>query len=317
VRNVAAIANQPICQLVSARIQWETGSLWQRLKAQSEHGLAVGALQSIETHTETVEDSGLRFRIHILANLSRKEKARKQQGKTAPANPFLPYEPALYVCDISPTHLCLLNKFNVVDNHFLIVTRQFEPQESWLNQADFEAIARCLSEVKGLVFFNGGKDAGASQPHKHIQIVPQSESMNDFPLDEVIQSTVAQGSVSQSARLPFRHAILPMPSADHQQLTDDAETATEALLSRYRTLLAAVGIRSTNKWQDAQTAPYNFLCTHKWMMVVPRSQEKHADISVNSLGFAGSLLVKNQNKLQQLKATGPLQLLQTVGCQTH
>jgi len=302
---------------VSVRIRWKAGSLWERLKAQSTHGLAVGALQSIETHTETVEDSGLRFRIHILANLSRKEKARQQQGKTAPANPFLPYEPDLYVCDISSTHLCLLNKFNVVDHHFLIVTRQFEPQESWLNQADFEAIARCLLEVKGLVFFNGGQDAGASQPHKHVQIVPQPKSMTDFPLDEVIQSAMEQGNISQSSQLPFRHAILPMPSAGHQQPTEAAETVATALLSRYRTLLAAVGITNTNSWQDAQTAPYNFLCTQKWMMVVPRSQEKHADISVNSLGFAGSLLVKNQDKLQQLKATGPLQLLQTVGCQTH
>ena len=48
-----------------------------------------------------------------------RERARQQQGKTAPANPFLPYEEDLYVCDLSPTHVCLLNKFNVVDHHFL------------------------------------------------------------------------------------------------------------------------------------------------------------------------------------------------------
>ena len=49
------------------------------------------------------------------------------------------------------------------------------------------------------------------------------------------------------------------------------------------------------------------------MMVVPRSQEKYLGISVNSLGFAGSLLVKNEEKLTQLKAVGPLNLLQAVG----
>ena len=41
-------------------------------------------------------------------------------------NPFLPYDPALLVAPISPTHVALLNRFNVVDDHFLIVTRSFE-----------------------------------------------------------------------------------------------------------------------------------------------------------------------------------------------
>ena len=50
------------------------------------------------------------------------------------------------------------------------------------------------------------------------------------------------------------------------------------------------------------------------MMIVPRRQEKYADISVNSLGFAGSLLVKNKEELTQLKALGPMQLLSQVAC---
>ena len=128
------------------RIPWQTGSLWPRLKAQRTHGLRTGALESIETTAEYLESAGMRFVVRILANLSRKEKARKQQGKTIPANPFLPYEKDLYVTDISKTHLCLLNKFNVVDHHFLIVTREYEPQEHWLTLADFEALARCLQK---------------------------------------------------------------------------------------------------------------------------------------------------------------------------
>ncbi|NIO40609.1 MAG: phosphorylase, partial [Burkholderiales bacterium] len=38
-------------------------------------------------------------------------------------NPFLPYGKDLFVSDISETHLALLNKFNVIDYHLLIVTR--------------------------------------------------------------------------------------------------------------------------------------------------------------------------------------------------
>ena len=142
---------------MTGRVPWQPGSLWQKLEAQTAHGLSTGALQSIETVVERVNDSDISFCVYVLANLALNENARMQQGKTTPANPFLPYEEDLYVTDISETHLCLLNKFNVVDHHFLIVTRAFERQENWLTLADFEALAHCLNEVDGLAFFNGAR----------------------------------------------------------------------------------------------------------------------------------------------------------------
>ena len=290
----------------------------------------------METHTEYVEDGGLRFLIHVLANLSRKEKARKQQGKSAPANPFLPYDPDLYVTDISPTHLCLLNKFNVVDNHFLIVTRAYEPQEHWLTQGDFEAIAHCVSELDGLVFFNGGTAAGASQPHKHVQDNPRDSSKSRskeaystvFPIEGIIQSASIQTAPTsdshntplKSTDLPFHHAILPLENSNSENLSsqssaEDIKSIAAQYLNSYHMLLSAVGITSRNQWQGTQSAPYNFLCTRHWMMIVPRSQEKHAGISVNSLGFVGSLLVKDSATLEELKTMGPLHLLRSVSCQ--
>lgn len=305
------------------RTLWQPGSLWQKLKAQSIHGLKVGALRPIETQAEYVEDGGVRFLIHVLANLSLKEKARKQQGKLAPANPFLPYDPDLYVTDISATHLCLLNKFNVVDHHFLIVTREYEPQTNWLTYGDFEAIAHCLAELNGLVFFNGGTVAGASQPHKHMQVIPRADADSDivFPIEPIIQSASTETACSASL-LPFRHAILSLENSFFKQAADgitNIESRAEHYLSCYHTLLNAVGITSDPQgsethWRGVQSAPYNFICTRHWMMIVPRSQEKHAGISVNSLGFVGSLLVKDQTTLEQLKAMGPLNLICSVGC---
>ncbi|MGC1309980.1 MAG: DUF4922 domain-containing protein [Phormidesmis sp.] len=303
------------------RIPWEAGQLLPRLKAQSKHGLQVGALQPIETAIEYIESGGMRFVVRVLANLSRKEKARKQQGKTSPANPFLPYEKDLYVTDISETHLCLLNKFNVVDHHFLIVTREYEPQETWLTLADFEALVCCLAEVDGLAFFNGGMVAGASQPHKHLQVIPYLEELGAeelgaelvaFPIEQIMPFVKRSGGkqaggMVRSPKLPFRHAILPL------NLLPKASITPQTLFTHYHTLLEAVGITSTSNWKGHQTAAYNFLCTRQWMMIVPRAQEKYAGISVNSLGFAGSLLVKNQSKLEQLKKIGPMNLLQQVG----
>lgn len=291
-------------------IPWNAGSLWQKLKAQTQHGLSTGALQPIETATEYVESEGIRFLVRVLANLSRKEKARKQQGKTAPANPFLPYEQDLYVTDISPTHLCLLNKFNVVSHHFLIVTSEFEPQENWLTLADFEALVHCLYEVDGFGFFNGGKTAGASQPHKHLQVVPLVEM--SLPMEVAIAQT--QAGELRSPLLPFEHAVTHLDAiSSTANVTTDYNKAAQSYLDSYQKLLSAVGINSSSNWKGEQTAPYNLLCTKRWMMIVPRSQEKYAGISVNSLGFAGSLLVKNKEKLEQLKQLGPMKLLQQVG----
>ncbi|NJM97745.1 MAG: phosphorylase [Phormidesmis sp. RL_2_1] len=300
-------------------MQWQSGSLWSRLKTQSAHGLRIGALQPIETALEQIDSGGMRFIVRVLAHLSQKEKARRQQARAQqvgmnPTNPFLPYENDLYVCDISPTHLCLLNKFNVVDHHFLIVTRQFEPQENWLTLADFEALTKCLAETDGLAFFNGGKVAGASQPHKHLQVIPYLDGLTAFPIDQLIMLAPAQADgVMRSPLLAFRHAMLPI-EMDAKATTLTWQPSAQQLLISYRRLLRAVKISETPDWKGIQTMAYNFLCTRQWMMVVPRSQEKYAGISVNALGFAGSLLVKNQAGLKQLQAIGPMNLLQQVGC---
>ena len=214
------------------RVPWEAGSLWQKLRAQTQHGLNTGALQSIETEAEYIEDGGIRFLVRVLANLSRKEKARKQQGKTKPANPFLPYEQDLYVTDISQTHLCLLNKFNVVNHHFLIVTRAYEPQENWLTLADFEALGRCLGEVDGLGFFNGGKVAGASQPHKHLQVVPLAEMA--LPIEVAVElaresaekTATENAGVWRSPLLPFEHAIAPLRSQSQRRQRNRSKPAS-------------------------------------------------------------------------------------------
>jgi sulfate adenylyltransferase (ADP) / ATP adenylyltransferase len=338
VRHLAVTVTR-VTPVSAARTVWDSGSFFSKLKAQHDYALATGALQPIETQLEYLPAGDIQFAVRILANVSRKEKARQQQGKTTPANPFLPYEQALYVSDISPTHLCLLNKFNVVDYHFLIVTRQFEAQDSWLNLADFEALVRCLQAVDGLAFFNGGTMAGSSQPHKHLQVVPYTESLTAFPMEQVMmspscveepdpaeESDLAEEPDSKKGRmalvtsplLPFRHAILRGLSVTGLSLKElslkelSEPLSAQHYLACYHRLLTAVGITGSYG-HGLQTAAYNLLCTRQWMLIVPRSQEKYGHISVNALGFAGSLLVRNPEMLAQLRALTPMGLLQQVG----
>ena len=292
----------------------QPGTLWQRVRSQTRHGLQCGALQPIETDCKIVEQAGIPFLVRILHNLSRKDKARKAEAKQSAQsgkdfNPFLPYETDLFVADLSPSHLCLLNKFNVVPHHLLIVTRAFADQETWLTQADFEALWCCLREVEGLAFYNSGAIAGASQRHKHLQLVPfplgEATTDSAIPIEPSIAAANYQNGIGTLPHFPFRHAIAPL------KLSDESPTeAAVQLLARYHQLLAAVG------WdpQTDEVPPYNWLATRQWMLLVPRSQECYQGISINSLGFAGALLVRNQPQLDLLRQCGPLEILSRVAC---
>ena len=58
--------------------------------------------------------------------------------------------------------------------------------------------------------------------------------------------------------------------------------------------------------------PYNQLITRDWMLFAPRSREKWESTSVNALGFAGALLVRDEGELARVRGVGPMQLLRHV-----
>ena len=49
-------------------------------------------------------------------------------------------------------------------------------------------------------------------------------------------------------------------------------------------------------------------------LLLPRTQGFFRSIEVNALGFAGALLVRNQEQLAFLRREGPMTLLRNVGC---
>ncbi len=301
-------------QSVNQEILLKPGTLWTRIQEQTQHGLECGALQSIKTDYEFVEEKGVNFLVRILANLTRKDEAKKKQDKAAKKgkdfNPFLPYEEDLFVADISPTHLCLLNKFNVVENHLLIVTREFESQDSLLNYQDFQAMWACLTEIDGLVFYNGGKIAGASQRHKHLQLVPTPLAPNQkesIPIAPLFASAVFEGDVGRVPDLPFVNGLCRFDS----DLVNSPNDAAQITLELYYKLLKAVNLLTEDT--ENNSIAYNFLATREWMFIVPRSEEHFESISVNSLGFAGALLVRNQEQMQMLKDCKPMEVLKQVG----
>ncbi|MDZ8190022.1 MAG: phosphorylase [Nostoc sp. ChiSLP02] len=295
--------------MVKEKILLQPGTLWASVKERTESALQCGALLSIPTEFEFVEQDGVDFLVRILSNLNRKKAANEKQEKESITsgkefNPFLPYEKDLFVADISYTHVCILNKFNVVDYHLLIITRAFEEQESLLTLEDFTAMWACLADFDGLGFYNSGKIAGASQRHKHLQLVPLPlvPSGIQLPIEPLIKEVQFQNSIATLPKLPFLHAF----AALNPQWVESPFTGGEATLEIYHSLLKAIGLDAT------QLGAYNLLMTREWMSIVPRSQEHFHTISVNSLGFAGALLVKNAEEMQLLKEQGPMTILKSV-----
>ena len=280
----------------------QPGTLWQRAQAAQAHALATGALKPIPAVRETVEESGIVF---VVWRLAAAETVLPGEG-TADAkpaysdsgpDPFLPYDPDVFVAGMSATHVCLLNKYNILDGHLLLVTHAFEQQTTWLSLADFEAVATCMAEFDGLAFYNGGKIAGASQRHKHVQYVrfPLGEHDADLPISPALATSRWADGIGRVAAFPFAHALGRL----ERSAGETPAQAAERMLALYWKLLAASGIqRGTG---SEQTRPYNLLATREWMMIVPRSYEAYAGISVNALGFAGSLLVHDDAQLQLLR----------------
>lgn len=292
----------------------QPGTLWKRAQSAHAHALKAGALRPIPAHPETVEEQGIPFTVWRVAGNDLRlpaERARSQKPawSETEANPFLTYDADMFVCDLTDTHVCLLNKYNILDVHLLVVTRAFEHQTRWLTLADFEALRLCMVEFEGLAFYNGGKTAGASQRHKHLQYVPfpLTPGGADLPIAAAVAEARWDHGVGTVEAFPFVHALGQLHG-----LAEQTPAASAAfLLDVYEKLLAASGIAQGTG--DTQTQPYNLLATREWMMIVPRKRESFSGVSVNALGFAGSLLARNDAQVRTLRDDGPLSVLAHVG----
>ncbi|NJN31063.1 MAG: phosphorylase, partial [Synechococcales cyanobacterium RM1_1_8] len=115
------------------------------------------------------------------------------------------------------------------------------------------------------------------------------------------------GAVGRSPGLPFAHGLVSLAGLDWGGQAGDA---AELLFQLYQELLAAVGLDGeAGGWAPGA---YNLLVTRDWMLLVPRRAEAFEGISVNSLGFAGSMFVRDGEELARLKAIGPITILQAV-----
>jgi ATP adenylyltransferase len=294
----------------------------QKIETAHARASASGALQPIATKPEHVDEAGVRWTVYVMPGLARKAAAATlesdkpaaaqpaQKGNGAPSplakpafDPFAEPEADLVVEHVSPTHTLLLNKFSIIERHLLIVTRRFEHQESLLGADDFDALARCMDEVDGIGFYNAGAAAGASQAHKHLQLVAAQAPIE--PLLDAAQPPVGSRGegILRVPALDFRHAFARLaPSLwDHP---------ARSLTMLYRELLATCGLGAVSTPEgERQSGPYNLLVSRRWMLVVPRSRGRWENIWVSALCYAGILFVRGEDDAARLRAAGPLAVL--------
>ena len=273
--------------------------------------LASGALLPIRTAAEYVDQDGIGYVVRILSNLVRKDEDRLKQAQQKDRNPFLPYEEDLFVADVGPSHVALLNKFNVIERHLLIVTKEFEEQENLLTPSDFSALWTCMEEYDAVGFYNGGEAAGASQRHKHLQVVPRplADQGPELPIQPLIDEVGGEGKITRLRSFDFLHCFARMELDRRGFPLDPAEQSFRL----YQAMLSELGMAVPVRGETVrQSGPYCLVATRQWMLMVPRSQEFCGEISINSLGFTGCLLVRKAEHLEHLKKTGPLSILRAV-----
>lgn len=220
--------------------------------------------------------------------------------------------------------------------HFILATHAFEHQTHVLEAADLESTLACIEayeevavaaqeekregegeEEKGLfAFFNCGEHSGASQPHRHIQLLPIARMTSDLgeqtPWDVLVDRLGTQ-------KPPF--AVF----TEDIKLGMSGRELHEAYLRLYRKACRAVAQYQTpnkpasDETDDGEVAPaegearisYNMAMTKTTLAVSPRLAEG-ADIiaaggatlgslALNGTVLAGTALVKSELEWDALR----------------
>jgi ATP adenylyltransferase len=265
---------------------------WHAGLAVAREALRCGALVPLDTCV--IEDPGLQpFRLrHLLSATPRHLRA------TGPRpNPFLPWDRPLEVERLGSSHVVLLNKYPVQTGHLLLITQEWQPQAGWIAASDWQAVAWLAADTDGLWFFNSSAMAGASQPHRHLQLLPRAAGELSCPLAPLLQAQLA----GHSERWPWAYKL--SPRQDPQGGSD-----LPILYAEHARALE-LGDPSSDPHPHH---PYNLLFNDDWFLTVRRTKEHCAGFSLNALGFAGYLLSTEASDRAWLAQHGPWELLQAV-----
>ena len=212
-------------------------------------------------------------------------------------NPFRPWDNILEIDSIGKYHQLILNKYPVQLGHILLITNEWKEQNGWIDNKDWEAIKEVNEDTTGLWFFNSGPLAGASQPHRHIQLLRRDPSELSCPRERWILDFDNENYKNQRF---YKNIILKKFSKTLNE---------ENIHEIYKDLLFKLGFGEP-KIDKRPRYPYNLIFTNNWMLLIKRKTDNLYGISANALGFAGYILVTERSDIKYLKEFGPEKLLE-------
>jgi len=213
-------------------------------------------------------------------------------------NPFKPWELDLEIDNIGDKHQLILNKYPVQKGHILLITNDWRPQNGWLEKDDWLAIKKVNMDTSGLWFFNSCKEAGASQPHRHIQLLRRDPKEEICPRDRWFMNLINKKNLNN--KLSQNIIVKKI------EIKKDSDN----LYDIYLELCNKIGLGNP-KTNIKPKKAHNIIITNKWMAIIKRSKDNIHGFSVNSLGFAGYLLVTNLSDKSYLEKYGPEKLLES------
>ncbi|CDW85382.1 atp adenylyltransferase (5-p-4-tetraphosphate phosphorylase ii) [Stylonychia lemnae] len=273
-------------------------------------------------------DQGIDYDLKVIETLNNKPDGTKEDflsqnedeskaKKLERKNPFLPpFEDGQFIEEISDTHSLIYNKYSVCEEHVIIVTQEFEPQTSPLTVDDFKAALLTCKALNAFAFFNCGFNSGASIPHKHIQVIPYASlNSQSLPIEQAAVKYLEENKIEGNLfNLPqftnFQHTFAKVESEVFDSAYESYDAFEEQAIkleNQYWECIEQLGIQA-----NGEEISYNFLMMKNIMLIAPRSKEGYRDeetgitVNVNSLGFAGTFAVKNQNTIISLLLVGIL-----------
>ncbi|KAL1861581.1 hypothetical protein VTK73DRAFT_7041 [Phialemonium thermophilum] len=339
------------------------GNLPDLVAAAFSRAKASGDLTYYPTQVTILQANSIPFQLRFSPSLANKpENPHRHASSTPPkkVDPFSdPPSELVVVRPFPPAHLLVLNKFAVVPEHFILATEAFRAQTDLLEAGDLAAAYACIEaygdaadgtgESRGelFVFFNSGPHSGASQPHRHLQLLP-IERMREGLETTTTPSSGAGGSYQQKQQggdaaaggwdVLANHLLDPevrarLPFQTFAERIDGSMTPSQlrdVYLSLYRQACRAAGhhdhadtTATQGEGPVASRISYNLAMTRRVMAVCPRTADgsdvllapgggRIGRVSLNGTVLAGTALVKSEAEWEALRRD-PGQLVTILG----
>ncbi|KAH6654543.1 5',5'''-P-1,P-4-tetraphosphate phosphorylase 2 [Truncatella angustata] len=281
---------------------------------------ASGDLTYYPTQVALLDVNSIHFQLRFSPSLASKPKGPPPKDTEADAkrhfNPFENPLPSMTIAQLPPSHALVLNKFAIVPEHFILITKTPKPQTHVLERDDVAAAHACVraywEEGQELfVFFNSGEHSGASQPHRHLQLLPVEQMRHG--LDEQINGDGSQWNVLvESARGQQQRGNLPFTVLSETISPDIGPIELhEKYVSLYQRAAELVLPNQEVAGEGEARFSYNMAMTSNVIALCPRLAEgaaiKNQDggeighIALNGTLLAGTALVKTQEQYDVLR----------------